>query len=157
MGDRERRSKQQPDHALARLRSWVFGIGPRLFGLMMVVSLITTFGVAMLQIGVHEQAERNERAADLQRIRDAHLDAIALALWNFDDAQLRLQLGSLLQGRHVAAVEVRDPDRNSNEGLLRLRVGDAKGPGLRVERLPLAFERNGERWKPCSSKAASAC
>jgi len=145
MGDRERRSKQQPDHALARLRSWVFGIGPRLFGLMMVVSLITTFGVAMLQIGVHEQAERNERAADLQRIRDAHLDAIALALWNFDDAQLRLQLGSLLQGRYVAAVEVRDPDRNSNEGLLRLRVGDAKGPGLRVERLPLAFERNGER------------
>jgi len=134
----------KPGFGLAHLRELAHGIGPRLFGLMAVVSLLITLSVAVLQIRFNEQAELRERAADLQRIQDAHLDAIALALWNFDEAQLRLQLGTLLQGSYVAAVEVRDPGRNGADGLLRLRLGDAEAPGLRTERLPLVFQRDGE-------------
>ena len=134
----------KPSLGPVRLRELAYGIGPRLFGLMAAASLLITLCVAVLQIHFNEQAELRERAADLQRIQTAHLDSIALALWNFDETQLRLQLGTLLQGPYVSAVEVRDPGRNSADGLLRLRLGDAEASGLRTERLPLVFQRDGE-------------
>lgn len=126
-----------------RLRRMVYGIGPRLIALLVVASMLTTIGVALLQFRYNELADRQERAIELERIRLAHLDAIALALWNFDEAQLRLQLAVVLQGPYVAAVEVREPSPEGGDGTLRLRLGEADRPGLRVERLPLVHRRNG--------------
>lgn len=134
----------EADHGLrTRLRRMAYGLGPRLIALMLLASLLVALVVAAIQIRFDRQADHRERAADLERLRSSSIEPLALTLWNFDEAQLRLQLGAILQNPHIAAVEVREPSRNDSEGTLRMRMGEAERPGLRAERLPLTHERNG--------------
>ncbi len=128
----------------ARLRASLTGIGGRLLGSMLVASTLISTAVAGVEVWAGYRDDLRELQADIERISRASLDPIALSLWNYDDAQLRLQLDGIRQRPYVAAVEVRERGVGGEDGALRARVGeDAKGES-RVERLPLSYRRDGE-------------
>ncbi|MCE2945399.1 MAG: putative bifunctional diguanylate cyclase/phosphodiesterase [Lysobacteraceae bacterium] len=129
---------------LDRLRGIASGLGARLIALMLVASTAITFGVALTEVLADYRADVKELDADLERIGRANLDPIALSLWNYDDAQLKLQLDGILQRPYVAAVEVRERGEGGADGAVRARVGEADRPGLRAERMPLVYRRDGE-------------
>ena len=127
-----------------RLRASLASIGGRLLAAMVLATVLVTTAVAGGEVWASYRDDLRELEADVDRIRRASLDPIALSLWNYDDAQLRLQLDGILQRPFVASVEVRERAADGAEGTLRARVGEAVPERARVERLPLAFRRDGE-------------
>jgi diguanylate cyclase (GGDEF)-like protein len=127
-----------------RLRAFFSGIGGRLLALMLLATTLISALVAGVQLWASYQADLNELDTELTRIERASLDPIALSLWNYDDAQLRLQLEGIRQRPFVASVEVRENAAAGREGTLRASVGERATGGSRVERLPLVYRRDGE-------------
>jgi diguanylate cyclase (GGDEF)-like protein len=137
-------SPQRDPSITARLRASITGIGGRLLASMLVASTLISTAVAGVEVWAGYQDDLRELEADIERISRASLDPIALSLWNYDDAQLRLQLDGIRQRPYVAAVEVRERGMGGEDGALRARVGEeATGEG-RIERLPLSYRRDGE-------------
>lgn len=137
-------SPQRDPGITARLRASLTGIGGRLLASMVVASTLISTAVAGVEVWAGYQDDLRELEADIERISRASLDPIALSLWNYDDAQLRLQLDGIRQRPYVAAVEVRERGMGGEDGALRARVGEeATGEG-RIERLPLSYRRDGE-------------
>ncbi|MGL6290376.1 MAG: putative bifunctional diguanylate cyclase/phosphodiesterase [Silanimonas sp.] len=128
----------------ALLRASLTGIGGRLLGAMLVASTLISTAVAGVEVWSGYQDDLRELQADIERISRASLDPIALSLWNYDDAQLRLQLDGIRQRPYVAAVEVRERGVGGDHGALRARVGEEAQGESRVERLPLSYNRDGE-------------
>jgi diguanylate cyclase (GGDEF)-like protein len=135
---------QRIDGPTQRLKASLTGIGGRLLAAVLLASVAITATVAGARVWADYRADLRELDGEMERIRLANLDPIALSLWNYDDAQLRLQLDGILQRPFVAAVEVRELGRDGAEGALRIRVGeDTRGSG-RIERMPLSYRRDGE-------------
>ena len=127
-----------------RVRTFANGIGARLLAAVLGASTVITFGVAGIEVWSNYRADLAELQADIDRIGRGSLDPIALSLWNYDDAQLRLQLDGIRQRPYVAAVEVRERASDGSDGSLRARVGSDAVDGRRIERLPLTYRRDGE-------------
>ena len=154
-------SMMEPPHGMAaspqgvpglirRFRASLNGIGGRLLGAMVLASVVISATVAGLEVWADYRAKLAELDADIERISRANLDPIALSLWNYDDAQLRLQLDGIRQRPYVASVEVREngvegvEGGDDSEGALRARVGERAAGPSRVVSLPLAYRREGE-------------
>jgi len=129
---------------LRRLRASLASIGGRLFATMMLTAMLVTVVVGGTEVWAGYRDDLRKLEADLERIRLASLDPIALSLWQYDDDQLRLQLDGIRQRPFVAAVEVREPSVDDAEGALLARAGVEVPAEARVERLPLVFHRDGE-------------
>lgn len=127
-----------------RVQIFANGIGARLLAAVLGASTVITFGVAGIEVWSNYRADLAELQADIDRIGRGSLDPIALSLWNYDDAQLRLQLDGIRQRPYVAAVEVRERASDGSDGSLRARVGSDAVDGRRIERLPLTYRRDGE-------------
>lgn len=136
---------ETPKNSMARrVRTFANGIGARLLASVLAASAVITFGVAGIEVWSNYRADLAELQADIDRIGRGSLDPIALSLWNYDDAQLRLQLDGIRQRPYVAAVEVRERAADGSDGALRARVGSDGVEGRRIERLPLTYRRDGE-------------
>ena len=127
-----------------RLKASLTGIGGRLLAAVLLASVTITATIAGARAWADYRADLRELDSEVERIRRANLEPIALSLWNYDDAQLSLQLDGILQRPFVVAVEVREPGTDGTEGELRLRAGEHAQGVRRVERMPLSYRRNGE-------------
>ena len=120
------------------------GIGARLIASMLLASAAITMLVAGAEVWAGYLQDQRQMDTELDRVRRANLDPIALSLWNYDDVQLMLQLDGILQRPHIAGVQVRERAADGSDGAVRAELGIVDAAGMRIERMPLVFTRSGE-------------
>ena len=127
-----------------RLKTFIGGIGGRLLAAVLVAAVLITAVLAGVEVWAGYREDLRKIEADVESIGRANVDPIALSLWNYDDAQLKLQLDGIRQRPFVASVEVRERAADGVEGAVRARVGSEPLEDSRIERLPLVYRRDGE-------------
>lgn len=128
-----------------RLRASAAGIGGRLIATMLLAATLITVAIAGAEVWANYQNDLRDLDAEVEHIRRASLDPIALSLWNYDDAQLGLQLEGIRQRPFVASADVLEPGADGVDAALRGASGGKYPGGLRIVHLPLSYQRDGEK------------
>ncbi|GIX38489.1 MAG: hypothetical protein KatS3mg128_0440 [Silanimonas sp.] len=129
---------------IRRLRAPLRGIGARLFLFMLGTSLVVSTVFAAIEAWAGYRGQLAQLDREVEQLGQATLEPIALSLWNYDDAQLRLQLDAIRQRPFIASVEVRELAADGSDGPVRARLGEHATGESRIERLPLRYQRDGE-------------
>lgn len=116
-------------------------LATRLIGYVLLLSSLITLVAVVLLLARDYRTGINNNQRDLAQLQSISLPGLTRSVWNFDQAQLQVQLNALLQLPEVEAATLTWVDWNGQKQ--QLQVGKITPDNERVHTYPLMHQRAG--------------